>query len=101
MNERTTAYRTCPLCEATCGLEITLDHRSQCGDGHLEVLAHLRLESCRFASRVLRGRVGGAVLLWAGSEGNQGNNNGDAWHGASAISVLQVGLGVTGTRSIR
>ncbi|HSF84868.1 MAG TPA: molybdopterin-dependent oxidoreductase [Acidimicrobiia bacterium] len=28
MNERTTAYRTCPLCEATCGLEITLDGES-------------------------------------------------------------------------
>mgnify|MGYP002064314110 CR=1 FL=1 len=25
MTERTTAYRTCPLCEATCGLEITLE----------------------------------------------------------------------------
>ncbi|MFM7068357.1 MAG: molybdopterin-dependent oxidoreductase [Actinomycetes bacterium] len=23
---RTTAYRTCPLCEATCGLEITVDN---------------------------------------------------------------------------
>ena len=25
MSELRTAYRTCPLCEAACGLEITLD----------------------------------------------------------------------------
>ena len=29
MADTVTAYRTCPLCEATCGLEITLD------DGHV------------------------------------------------------------------
>jgi len=28
MAEERTAYRTCPLCEATCGLELTLDGRS-------------------------------------------------------------------------
>ena len=28
MTQTTTAYRTCPLCEATCGLELTMQDGS-------------------------------------------------------------------------